>query len=222
MTETRTIAILGGTGDEGGALALRFAHAGHEVIIGSRDAARAQATAEALAARLPAARVSGATLTDAADTAEIVLMTVPHAAQEATALGVAEALRGKILIDATVPLAPPKVMRVQLPGGRSAVAQLQDKLGEDVRVVAAFQNVSASHLNDLDHEVACDVLICGNDKEAREEVAALCTTIGLRGIPAGVIDNAAATEALTSLLISINKRFKVPGAGIRITGIPES
>jgi NADPH-dependent F420 reductase len=119
-----------------------------------------------------------------------------------------------------VPLVPPKVARVQLPGDGSAVAAIQRALGEGVSVISAFQNVSAHHLKDLAHNVDCDVLVCGDDPAAREIVIGLAADMGLRGIHAGPIVNSAAAEALTSILITINMRYKVPGAGIRITGLP--
>src|SRR5262249_14311353 len=119
----------------------------------------------------------------------------------------------------TVPLVPPKVGTVSLPDGRSAVAAIQQLAGENVRVVSAFQNVSAQHLAELDHGVDCDVLVCGNDRAACDVVIGLCADMGLRGLYAGGIDNSAAAEALTSVLITINRRYKVAGAGIRITGI---
>lgn len=216
---TGTIAVIGGSGAEGGGLALRFANAGKKVIIGSRDAARAEAAAAAINARLGSSNASGADNLAASAAADIVLLAVPYAGQEATALPLAANLKGKILIDATVPLVPPKVSRVQLPEGGSAVAVLQTRLGADVKVVAAFQNVSAHHLNELDHHVECDVLVCGDDVAACETVIELAQAIGLRGIYAGPICNAAAAEALTSVLITINRRHKVAGSGIRITGI---
>jgi NADPH-dependent F420 reductase len=132
-------------------------------------------------------------------------------------------LQGKILIDATVPLMPPKVSVVQLPPEGSAVGAIQELVGKDVRVVSAFQNVSAQHLADLAHDVDCDVLVCGNDRDACEVVIALAADMGLRGLYAGVLANSVAAEALTSVLIAINRRYKVPGgAGIRITGIPQT
>lgn len=216
---TRTIAVIGGAGGEGGGLALRFAHAGLKVVIGSRDAARAEAAAAAINARLGSSNASGADNIAAAQAADIVLMTVPYAGQQATATSLASHLKDKILIDATVPLVPPKVGRVQLPEGGSAVANLQALLGADVKVVAAFQNVSAHHLNELDHHIECDVLVCGDDTPACETVIELAKAIGLRGIYAGPICNAAAVEALTSVLITINRRYKATGSGIRITGI---
>ncbi len=220
MAQTHTIAVLGGTGQEGSGLAMRWAKAGHHVILGSRDAAKAAAAASAMNAALGGANVSGKTNKDAATAADIVVLTVPFAAQRRTVDEVREALNGKILIDATVPLVSPKVARVQLPSGGSAVAAIQAALGESVRVVSAFQNVSAHHLKDLSHDVECDVLVCGDDPAARETVIGLAADIGLRGIHAGPIVNSAAAEALTSILIAMNMRYKVPGTGIRITGLP--
>jgi NADPH-dependent F420 reductase len=214
-----TIAILGGTGQEGSGLALRLGKAGHRVIVGSRDAARAATAAAAMNQLLGHDAIAGATNMAAAGAAEIVMLTVPYAAQRAAVEEVREALRGKILIDTTVPLRPPKVARVQLPPEGSAVAAIQALLGEEVRVVSAFQNVSAHRLRELDHEVECDVLVCGDDVAAREVVIALAADIELTAYHAGPLANSAAAEALTSVLISINMRYKSPGAGIRITGV---
>jgi 8-hydroxy-5-deazaflavin:NADPH oxidoreductase len=213
------MAILGGSGPQGSGLALRLAKAGHEVTIGSRDAQRAAATAAELSQRL-GKPIAGNGNRAAAVAAEIVLLTVPYAAQRETVASVLDHLHGKVLVDTTVPLVPPKVGTVQLPQGRSAVAAIQQVAGEGVRVVSAFQNVSARHLNDLDHDVDCDVLVCGNDRAACDIVIALCAEMGMRGFYAGGIENSAAAEALTSVLITINRRYKVPGAGIRITGVP--
>lgn len=220
MQRPFTIGILGGTGQQGSALALRWAKAGHRLILGSRDAAKAAAAAQKMKQVLANADISGGSNRDAAETSEVVVLTVPYTAQRATVEQVREALIGKIMVDATVPLMPPKVARVQLPAEGSAVSAIQTLLGESVRVVSAFQNVSAHHLKDLDHEVDCDVLICGDDAGARDVVAGLAADIGLRGVHAGPIVNSAAAEALTSLLISINLRYKIAGAGIRITGLP--
>lgn len=220
MTEINTIAVIGGSGAEGGGLALRFARAGLRVVIGSRDTAKAMKAATEINTLLGTANASGAANADAAAEAEIVLMAVPFAGQQATAESLAPQLKGKILIDATVPLVPPKVSRVQLPEGGSAVANLQEQLSDEVRVVAAFQNVSAHHLKDLHHEVDCDVLVCGDDTEACDTVIDLAGRIGLRGLYAGPVCNAAAAEALTSLLIVINRRYKSSGSGIRITNLP--
>jgi 8-hydroxy-5-deazaflavin:NADPH oxidoreductase len=214
-----SIAVLGGTGDEGGGLALRFARAGHRVIIGSRSAVRAQETASRLNDMLGRNNVTGQENKDAAAAAEIVILAVPYAAERTTVEEVREVLRGKILVDATAPLKPPRVARVELPPGGSAVAAIQALLGSDVRVVSAFQNVPAHRLKNPDDDVACDVLVCGDDPQARETVIALAASIGLTAYHAGPIVNSAAAEALTSVLIAINRHYKSPGAGIRITGV---
>ena len=218
MSGRSTIAIIGGTGAEGGGMALRLAKAGHRVLIGSRDAAKAKTAAAELAA-LAAGEIAGDSNRAVASAAEIVILTVPYAAQRPTVEEIRDILVGKILVDATAPLVPPRVNRVQLPEGGSAVAAIQALLGEQTRVVSAFQNVSAEKLKALDHTVDCDVLVCADDAPARQAVIDLIATMGMRGIDAGPIGNSAAAEALTSLLIWINRKYKVPSAGIRITGI---
>lgn len=221
MQNRTIIGVLGGTGEEGSGLAFRWALKGHDVIIGSRSADKAAAAAQELNRLLAGrGRVHGGSHRDAAQAASVVVLTVPYAAQAATAEAVRDLLAGKILIDVTVPLIPPKVDRVQLPEGGSAVVALQRRLGPSVKVVSAFQNVSATHLKDLSHEVECDVLICGDDPAARETVAGLARDAGLRAWHAGLLANSVAAEALTSVLIAINKRYQVVGAGIRITGVP--
>jgi 8-hydroxy-5-deazaflavin:NADPH oxidoreductase len=216
-----SIAILGGSGAQGSGLALRLAAAGHTVTIGSRNADKAQTAAREMSERLGDKTISGMDNRQAAAGAQIVFLAVPYAAERATVEEVRDQLDGKLLVDATVPLVPPKVSVVQLPDGQSAVAAIQRMLGPAVRVVSAFQNVSAQHLSALDHEVDCDVLICGDDRADCETVIGLCADIGLRGLYAGALANSAAVEALTSVLIAINRRYKVTGSGIRITGLPE-
>lgn len=214
MTEKRSIAVIGGTGAEGRGLALRWAAAGHEVIIGSRDAEKARAAAAAMKTN-----VQGEANLAAAHRASLVVLAVPYAAQLATVREIRPALAGKILVDVTVPLVPPKVGTVQLPEGGSCVVRVQQELGSEVRVVSAFQNVSAHKLADLGQRIACDVLVCADQREARRTVMALCEDAGLRGIDAGPLANSAAAEALTSLLIWINRTYKIPDAGIAITGL---
>lgn len=214
------IAILGGAGKEGGGLALRWANTGHSVIIGSRDAGRAQEAAAEINAALGRDVASGTDNLSASEQAELVVLAVPYSAQQATVEAAREHLSGKILIDVTVPLVPPKVSRVQLPEGGSAVVAIQTLLGEDVRVVSAFQNISAHHLVHLDEDIDCDVLVCADDADAGELVVGLAREIGLGAFYGGVLANSVVSEALTSVLIALNRRYKVPGAGIRITGIP--
>ena len=222
MTDRGRIAVLGGTGAEGGGLALRWAHAGHEVTIGSRSAEKAVTAAEALNRLLPGhGNIRGAANVEAAQAADVVVLAVPPNAQASTALDVRGHLEGKILIDVTAPLVPPRVDVVQLPNGESVVYALQRQLGAGVKVVSAFQNVSERHLRDLHHEIECDVLVCGDDAKARETVIGLARDIGLRAWHAGPLAKSAAVEALTSVLIAINKRYKVPASGIRITGVPD-
>lgn len=215
------LAVIGGSGAEGSGLAVRWAKAGHKVLIGSRTADKAQAAAEKLNALIGGSAIEGLDNLTAATRAEIVVLTVPYAGQLATLRDIKGALAGKILVDVTVPLVPPRVARVQLPAGGSAVEIAQKELGPEVRVVSAFQNVSAHHLMDLAHSVDCDVLVAGDDKDAREVVVGLVAALGMRGLHVGALANSAAAEALTSLLVFMNRHYKSPGTGIRITGIPD-
>jgi len=222
MNERTVIAVLGGTGSEGGGLAFRWAWSGHDVVIGSRSAERAANAARELGRRLgDRGRLRGASNREAARDGAVVVLAVPYAAQLATALEVHDCLAGKVLVDVTVPLIPPRVDRVQLPGGESAAVALQRQLGAGVKVVSAFQNVSATHLKDADYSIDCDVLVCGDDAAAREMVIGLARDAGLRAWHAGALANSVAAEALTSVLIALNKRYKVPASGIRMTGLPE-
>ncbi len=214
-----TVAVLGGTGKEGSGLAVRWAASGYNVVIGSRSAERAEQKADELNAVVGAAVISGAHNTDAAARADLVVLSVPYAAHSATLEAIGEQVQGKILVDVTVPLQPPQVSVVSLPQGQSAAMEAQTYLGDDVRVVAAFQNVSAEHLKDPDHIVECDVLVCGDDKAAKAEAIRLVEAAGMRGFDAGALRNAIAVESLTPVLIGLNLRYKGSGAGIRITGI---
>lgn len=213
----KSIAILGGTGDLGGGLARQWSRAGYQILIGSRTLEKGKAAAEALLAEFPDLNVTGHENLTAATQADIVVLTVPFAHQLSTLETVKPGLIGKILIDVTVPLVPPKVGTVQLPEKGSAAVQAQDFLGDEVQVVSAFQNVGAQHLQE-DHAIACDVLVTGNKRAARETVISLVEAVGLRGFHAGPLANAVAAEALTSVLISINRHHKIEGAGIVITG----
>jgi len=211
-----SIALIGGTGALGAAIARRLAKAGESVIIGSRDPAKAAAAASALQAET-GRPVQGLGNAEAAAAASIIIVTVPFASQETTLAEIAPGCRGKIVVDTTVPLMPPKVMRVQLPLEGSAAVRAQKLLGEGVTVVSAFHNVAAHKLA-TDAPVECDVLVFGDERAAREQVLQLVTQCGLRGLHGGALVNSAAAEALTSVLIFLNKTYAVDGAGVRITG----
>jgi NADPH-dependent F420 reductase len=215
-----TIAILGGTGNEGPGLGLRWARAGYQVIIGSRRLEKANQTANELNQVLDTCLVRGALNPEAARQADVAVLTVPYTAHRPLLERLRQPLQGKILIDVTVPLKPPDVGRVHLPPGGSAAAQAQAILGAGVKVVAALQNVSFTHLRDLEHDIDCDVLVCGDDAEAKQTVMELIKVAGMRALDAGPLDNAVVVEGLTAVLIHLNRQFKIRGAGIRITGLP--
>jgi NADPH-dependent F420 reductase len=217
MTQVvQSIAVIGGTGQLGAAIARRLAKAGKSIIIGSRDPVKAEAAARQLGAELGCEVAFGGNVA-AADAAEVVILTVPFASQRTTLEDIRSSVSGKIVIDTTVPLMPPKVMRVQLPPEGSAAQRAQEILGEPVRVVSAFHNVAAHKLI-TDAFVECDVLVFGDDKAAREVAVSIVDACGLRGLHGGVLANSAAAEAMTSVLIFLNKNYSVDGAGVRITG----
>ena len=213
----KSIAILGGTGDLGGGLARQWSRAGYQILIGSRTEEKGKAAAEDLLAEFPDLNVTGHENLAAATAADLVVLTVPFAHQISTLESVKSGLVGKVLIDVTVPLMPPKVGTVQMPEAGCAAVMAQACVGDDVSVVSAFQNVGAMHLQE-DHAIECDVLVTGNKKAARDTVISLIEALGLRGWHAGPLANAAAAEALASVLISINRHHKINGAGIVITG----
>jgi len=213
-----SIAVIGGTGPLGSGLARRLYAAGYAVVIGSRTAAKAEAAVAALASANGPGRLTGADNVAAAAQGEVVFLTVPWASQADILAAIKPHLAGKLLVDTTVPLVPPKVARVQVPVETSAALAAQKRLGETARVVAAFHNVAASKLQ-TGEEIDCDVLVFGDAPDDRAAVIALVEAAGLRGIHAGPLVNAVAAEALTAVLIGINRHYKVPGAGIRITGL---
>ena len=208
------IAILGGTGALGLGLASRWIRSGHEVLIGSRTIE----SAKSACGKLNINEDQGMLNVDAANHAEIACLTVPFSFQLDILSEVKDALSGKILIDGTVPLVPPKVMRVQLPEEGCAAIRAQTLLGDSVQVISAFQNISAELLQ-TDAEIDCDVLVCGDKRDSREQVIALVNDAGLTGWHAGPLCNSAAAEALTSVLIAINKNHTIKHSGIKITGV---
>jgi NADPH-dependent F420 reductase len=215
-----TLGIIGGTGKEGSGLAYRWAMAGHKVIIGSRQMEKALTAVEILREKIGEQEVdlSGMSNPDAVNACDIAVLTVPFAAHAATLEGLKEELQGKLLIDVSVPLVPPKVTKVQMPPEGSAALQAKAILGPDVQVVDAFQTVSFERLLSGE-EIDCDVLVAGGNKESREIVIGLAEDMGLNAWDAGVIENTVVVEGLTSILIGLNIKYKVDSAGVRITGI---
>ena len=217
----KTLAILGGTGKEGAGLALRWALRGYQVLIGSRSADKARTRAAEMNGELGADYLKGLANAEAAAAADIVILSVPYSAHQATLNSVREQCQGKILVDLTVPLQPPEITQVNLPAGAAAALEAQSLLGADVAVVAAFQNVSAVKLKKLDQPVDCDVLVCADDEAARSAVIALVGAAGMRGLDAGPLKNAVAAESLTPVLLHFNRTYGAQGAGIRITGLDD-
>jgi NADPH-dependent F420 reductase len=213
------IAILGGTGDEGFGLGYRWAAAGHEIVIGSRKTEKGAGAAADMLERLPERKISGTDNLSAAQQAEIVVLSVPYWAQAGTLDSVKSALTGKLLVTVVAPTGERAARVHRLESGLSAAEEAQNQLGESTRVVAAFQNIGAHHLLDLDHQLDCDVLVCGDKKADKAVVLQLCEDAGLRGVNAGALQNARAAEELTAVLIAINVIHKVKSAGIRITGL---
>jgi len=215
----KSIGIIGGTGKEGKGLAIRWAKAGYTILIGSRNLEKAFTASQEIIDTLGGkGNITGMVNSEAAKTADIVVLTVPYAAHQSTLAEMKPYLAGKILIDVTVPLVPPNVSRVQMPAAGSAAAEAQNVLGEDVTVVSAFQNISFENLLG-EGEVDCDILVCGNDSESKTVVLELVQAAGLTGWDAGPLDNSMVVEGLTSILIGINKRHKVRSSGIKITGV---
>lgn len=214
-----SIALLGGTGKEGKGLAYRWAKAGYHILIGSRTPEKAEAAAKELMDMLGGnALIEGMDNLTAAQKSNIVVLTVPYSAHKATIETVKDAVQGKLFVDVTVPLAPPKVTKVQMPPAGSAAQEAKQILGEGAEVCAAFQNISHEHLM-TDEEVECDVLVTGSSKEARAEALKLVEAAGLKGWDAGPLENSVVVEGLTSVLININKQYGSTHAGIKITGV---
>lgn len=214
------IAILGGTGKEGKGLAYRWAKAGYHIIIGSRNPSKAIDTAEGIKNMLSTdSIISGMSNEQAAQECQVVVLTVPYSAHQLTIEDLKDFLYGKLFIDVTVPLTPPKVTKVQMPSAGSAAQEAHLLLGDTVRLAAAFHHISYENLLNDSQESNCDVLVTGTSKEARQATLALVKDAGFIGWDAGPIENSVVLEGLTSILIGINHQYKSTHAGIRITGV---
>jgi 8-hydroxy-5-deazaflavin:NADPH oxidoreductase len=211
------IGIVGGTGKQGSGLAIRWARAGHTIALGSRDAAKARARAAELADQ--GHSVDGGDNAWAAREGEVVVLTVPYEAHADTLRAIVEPVTGKVLIDVTVPLKPPKVSRVQLPPGQAAALEAQALLGSTTAVVATLHHVSAAHLADPSHAIECDVLVAADDPRAKTVAVGLVRDLGLRALDAGPLVNAIALESLTPVLIHLNRIYKSRGAGVIFTDL---
>ncbi|MCP4164294.1 MAG: NADPH-dependent F420 reductase [Chloroflexi bacterium] len=215
-----TIAVIGGTGAEGSGFALRWAGAGLDVVIGSRSNKKGETVAAELTDKLGGqGTIRGADNLGACEQADVVVLSVPYESQEGILASIQSGLPGKILVTLVAPLLGEKKGRYVPASGGSAALEAQAQVGDDVTVVAAFQNVGAHHLADFDHVIDCDVLICGGKRADRDIAITLAEAAGMRGVHAGVLQNAAIAEGLTALLISVNAAYKTRSAGIRITGI---
>lgn len=213
------IAILGGTGREGRGLALRWAKAGHEVVVASRDAARAAGAAEELS-RLGCGRVAGADYDRALEGSEVVVVSVPYTAHANLLTTLRPAMVSRVVVDITVPLRPPHVRVVTLPPGQAAALEAQAVLGSECRLVAMLHHVSSAQLSDPARAIDCDVLVCSDHDDVRALGIRLAGDLGLRGLDAGPLRNAVALESLTPVLLHLNKRYGAEGAGVRFTGLP--
>ena len=220
LPSQQAIAVVGGTGAEGSGLAWRWAQAGLQVIIGSRSAERGEAAAAEMNRRLGRVVVRGTGNLSACQMTDTIVLSVPYESQSAILESIRPALAGKLVVTLVAPLLGEKKGRYTPPPGGSAALEAQAQLGQDVVVVAAFQNVGAHHLVDADHAIECDVLVCGDSRADRAVAVALAEAAGLRGIHAGVLANSAVVEGMTAVLVAINASYKVRSAGIRITGLP--
>lgn len=216
--EKKNIAVIGGTGNEGKGLAFAWAKFGHNVFIGSREAGKAEVAANEINHRIGKALVQGLENKAAATICDVIVLTVPHSAHKATLEFLKPVLGGKLLVDVTVPLVPPKVTKVQMPPAGSAAQEAFEILGEETDIVDAFQNISHEHFNS-NGTPGCDVLVTGTSKEARLRALELVRDAGFVGWDAGPIENSVVIEGLTSILIYLNKQYGSHSAGIKITGL---
>lgn len=214
-----SLAVIGGTGKEGNALAARFAKAGVHVIIGSRDKERGEIAAGELAARLGVNAIEGTSNREAAERADVVLLAVPYEGMRPILQDLREVVQNKVIINIASSLDPQRKSSAKVPAAGSTTAEVQQFFGDNVKVVASFQNISPEKLEALDEPVDSDVLVCGADKETRATVVDLIRRIGVDALDAGTLANAVAVETMTAVLIAVNIKYKAKGAGIRLTGL---
>jgi NADPH-dependent F420 reductase len=217
-----SLAVIGGTGTEGSAIAARFAKAGVRVLIGSRDEMKAQNTANTINSKFGIKNVEGYTNREAAAKADVVLLSVPYEGMKPILEDLKAAVQGKIVINIASSLDPEKKSRAKINPAGSITAEVQQFLGENTKVIAAFQNISPEQLEKFDSKIETDVLVCGGDREARETVINMIKKTGIEAFDAGMIQNAVVVETLTAALIAINIKYKMKGAGIRLVGVPRT
>jgi len=221
-TPNLSLAVIGGTGSEGSAIAARFAKAGVRVLIGSRDAMKAQNTANTINTKFGSKNVEGYSNRDAATKADVVLLSIPYDGMKPILEDLKTAVQGKIVINIASSLDPERKSRAKLNPKGSITAEVQEFFGEGTKVVAAFQNISPEQLEKFDSKIETDVLVCGGDKEAREAVVAMIRKTGIEAFDAGVLANAVVVETMTAVLIYINIKYKMKGAGISLVGVPRT
>lgn len=212
------IAILGGTGKEGAGLAARWALAGHSIIIGSRDAERARGKAAELREATGRPDIAGETNAEAAALGEVIVITLPATGLSATLGPLAEACRGKVVVSTVVPLTFGGPRLFTPPAAGSSAEEIQALLPE-AKVAAAFHHIAAHELSATDHAIDCDLLYCSDDQAARDVVVELGRSMGLRAIDVGRLSNAGPLEGITAVLATVNRRYKLKNAGIKITGL---
>lgn len=221
-TPNLSLAVIGGTGSEGSAIAARFAKAGVRVLIGSRDALKGQNTANIINTKFGSKNVEGYSNRDAAAKADVVLLSIPYDGMKPILEDLKTAVQGKIVINIASSLDPERKSRAKLNPKGSITAEVQEFFGEGAKVVAAFQNISPEQLEKFDSKIETDVLVCGGDKEAREAVVAMIRKTGIEAFDAGVLANAVVVETMTAVLIYINIKYKMKGAGISLVGVPRT
>ena len=217
-----SLAVIGGTGKEGSAIAARFAKAGVRTLIGSRDALKAQNTANKINEEFKIKNVEGYTNRDATAKADIVLLAVPYDGMKPILEDIKPAAAGKVIINIASSLDAEKKSRARINPAGSIAAEIQAFFGETTKVVDAFQNISPEQLEKFDEKIETDVLVVGADRETRDMVIALIKKVGIDAFDAGMIQNAVIVETMTAALIAINIRYKIRGAGIRLVGVPRN